>query len=248
MFSITRIYRKLFCRKGYGVHSPFVFDLITHVIEEKCHFYSYLDISLTRIQLFQNEQFVYYRGKRITVKKAFRQYGISNKEGELLFRLTNYFKPHTILCIGSSLGLTPLYLSRYDSTVQCITLECEPDFTAIATHFLGKEKNSSLQILTGSYLVTLPESIMQLQQIDCIYISKDVEINDLAEIFQQCLPFIHNTTFCVLAGIRSSSEKYHYWKQLCQHPSITVTIDLFYTSILFFQPNLNNRVYETILL
>ena len=26
---IVPLYRRLFCRKGYGIHSPFVFDLIT---------------------------------------------------------------------------------------------------------------------------------------------------------------------------------------------------------------------------
>jgi hypothetical protein len=246
MVRITWIYRKLFCRKGYGVHSPFVYDLITQVIEEKCYFYAYRNISLIRLQLLQNEQFVHYKGKRITVKKALRRYGISKKEGELLFRLTNYFKPHTILCIGSSLGLIPLYLTRYDSTVQCITLESEPDFANQAMCFLRREENPSLQIQIGSISETVPESIVQFQRIDCIYINKNVEINDLEVIFTQCFPYVHDTAFCVLAGIRSSKEKYHYWKQLCQHPNVTVTIDLFYTGILFFKPDLHKRVYKTI--
>ena len=247
MFHITRIYRKLFCRKGYGVHSPFLFDLITQVIEEKSYFYSYQDISLIRHQLLQNDKFIHFRGKQITVKKALHRYGISKKEGEFLIRLTNYLKPRTILSIGSSLGLIPLYLTRYDSTVHCITLECESDFAKMASHFLSKEANPSLQIRTGAYLDTLPDSVVQLQHIDCIYISKDVTKNDLEEIFQQCIPFVSDKTFCVLAGIHSSSDKYQYWKQLYQHPRVTVAVDLFDIGILFFQPKLHKRVYNTIL-
>ena len=38
---IVPLYRRLFSRKGYGVHSPFVFDLITNVLEESRGYYAY---------------------------------------------------------------------------------------------------------------------------------------------------------------------------------------------------------------
>ena len=247
MFGISLIYRKLFCRKGFGVHSPFVYDLITNVIEETCEFYAYRDISLVRLQLLQNEQFIQYGKKQLTVKKALKRYGISTKEGKFLFRLANHYKPHTMLSVGSSMGLAPLYLARYDSTVQCITLECVQDIAEIATQVLSKEKNPALSIKTGTYRALLPESIVQLQQIDCVYVDKNVGVNDWDTIFEQCEPFIHNATFFVLAGIRSSTEKQSYWTQFRQHPSITVAIDLYDLGLLFFQSKLHKQVYKTIL-
>ena len=247
MFGITRIYRKLFCRKGFGVHSPFVYDLITNVIEETCGYYAYYDISLVRLQLLQNEQFIQYRGKRTTVKRALKQYGISTKEGEFLFRIANHYKPRTILSVGSSMGFAPLYLTRYDSTVQCVTLECEQDLADITTHFLNKEKNPALSIKTGAYHALLPKSIEQIQRIDCVFIGKDVGVYDWDTTFEQCKSFIHDATFFVLAGIRSSTEKQNYWMQFRQHPSVTVAIDLFDLGLLFFQPKLHKMVYKTIL-
>ena len=247
MHCFIQIYRRLFCRKGYGVHSPFVFDLITNVIEDKSAYYAYHDISLIRKQLTQNNTFIHCKGKRITVKKAVQRDGISQKEGEFLFRLTNHYKPRSILAIGSSLGLTPLYLGKYDSTAHCITLESEPDFAEMATHLLSKETNPSLQIRTGAYHESVSDAISQLKQIDCIFADKNVRISDLDVFFNHCLSFIHDHTFCVLAGIRSSSEKYRYWKQLSQHPQITVAVDLFQMGLLFFQPKLHRRVYRTII-
>ena len=247
MLVFTEIYRRLCCRKGYGVHSPFVFDLMTNVIEDPCAYYSYDDISRIRRELSQNPTFICYKGKQITVKRAIRKYGISKREGEFLFRLANYYKPRTILSVGSSLGLTPLYLTRYDSDVQCVTLESEPHFAEMATHLLSKETNPSLQIRTGAYHKLVPESLVQFTLIDCIFADKNVEISELDAIFNQCLPFIHDHTFCVMAGIRSSSEKYHFWKQICQHPKVTVAIDMFQMGLLFFQPKLHKRVYRTII-
>jgi len=128
-----------------------------------------------------------------------------------------------------------------------MTLESEPDLADTATRIWNNETNPSLSIRTGTYQATIPESIAQLQRIDCIFVGKDVEISDLNVIFSTCLPFIHDNTFWVLAGIRSSSEKYHYWQQLHQHPRITVAVDLFHLGLLFFQPRLHKRVYKTIL-
>lgn len=247
MLSIIRTYRKLFCRKGFGVHSPFVFELITRVIEETCEYYAYYDISLVRLQILQNERIIKYRKKRISVKKALRQYGLSAKEGNFLFRLTNYLKPRTILSVGSSMGLAPLYLSRYDSKVRCITLECEQDLAEITGQFLRKEKNPALEIKTGAYEKLLPDSIGKLQHIDCVFIGKDVSVCDWDTVFEQCLPFVSETSFFVLAGIRSSTEKQQYWMQFRQHVSITVAVDLFDIGLLFFHPKLRKRVYKTIL-
>ena len=46
------LYRGIRYRKGFGVHSPFVFNLITKVIEERCQYYSFYDIELIRSNCF----------------------------------------------------------------------------------------------------------------------------------------------------------------------------------------------------
>ena len=57
------LYRGIRYRKGFGVHSPFVFNLITKVIEERCQYYSFYDIELIRtdiIDMFVNLVSDYY--------------------------------------------------------------------------------------------------------------------------------------------------------------------------------------------
>ena len=96
------LYRGIRYRKGFGVHSPFVFNLITKVIEERCQYYSFYDIELIRKQLlFQDDEITYpdrqQKGKmrRRTIGRIVEREAIRPKHGALLFRLANYFKIKT---------------------------------------------------------------------------------------------------------------------------------------------------------
>jgi hypothetical protein len=75
-------------RRGYGVHSPFAFRLITGVINEKCPYYDYAE-------LFEQEKSLREAGN-----KALFPINESLKLRRLLYRLTNFVHPQNILCIG----------------------------------------------------------------------------------------------------------------------------------------------------
>ena len=105
--AINRLYRSVFCRGGHGVHSPFVFDLITTVIEERSSYYCYDSLSTVRKQLQQN----------------MHKFCFTEREDRLLFRLANRFKPRTIYMMGSDLGLAPLYLTAYSKHARCVVVE-----------------------------------------------------------------------------------------------------------------------------
>ena len=115
------LYRSIRYRKGFGVHSPFVFNLITKVIEEKCSYYSFYDIELLRKELLFREGEITYpdrqnKGKRKTrsISEIVKRESIRPKHGALLFRLTNYFKSKNILQIGTTMGLSTLYIFKID--------------------------------------------------------------------------------------------------------------------------------------
>ncbi len=75
-------------KRGYGVHSPFVFDLITNVIKEKAVYYDF-----GRIEAMGD--------MREKEKKLYR----------LLFRLAEYFSYRNVLCVGVETAWVSRYLA-----------------------------------------------------------------------------------------------------------------------------------------
>lgn len=82
-------------RCGYGVHSPFAFNLITQVIYESTPYYKYKDLAIEQKKLApQKDNYWKYESKKVK---------------RLLFRLVNYIQPDTIVDAGR-LAASSLYL------------------------------------------------------------------------------------------------------------------------------------------
>ncbi len=99
-----RLFYKIRHHRGHGIHSPFVFSLITKVIEEKKPYYKYQDIV---------DFFAKYPDIKVN----------PNKYNLLSFRLISHFNAEKILELGSGKGLNTLYLSAPSSKTKCICVE-----------------------------------------------------------------------------------------------------------------------------
>ena len=88
-------------KRGYGVHSPFVFDLITNVIKEKA---------------------VYYDFERIESKGNIREK--ERKLYRLLFRLAEYFSYRNVLCVGVRSPWASMYLAAVSKQMVLLNGGC----------------------------------------------------------------------------------------------------------------------------
>ena len=231
------------CRGGHGVHSPFVFDLITNVIEEKRRFYCYESLNSVRQQLKLNNEKITYNNRKSTIKHILKKHCFSEREDKFLFRLANYFKPEIILVSGSDLGLAPLYVTSFSKDTCCLVYEPEPSVTSIAYRLIKKYACSPIYFC------------------DCLSDCLSGKINFLnkgyaeliiwnkisPDIFEKLLPFTNNDSVIVLSGIRSSSKDKKIWKDICSHSNVSVTVDLYNLGIVFFNPKLYRRTYKCVI-
>ena len=205
------LYRGIRYRKGFGVHSPFVFNLITKVIEEKCSYYSFYDIELLRKQL--------------------------------LFRLTNYFKSKNILQIGTTMGLSTLYLTSYATGLRCIALENVPEFATIARQAFAKEGRNPIDLRIGNYKDLLPQALNDINSLDFVFFNTLYEQHNNLWLFNECMKYAHNDTVFVFEGIKASRKMRELWEEICACPEVTVTLDLYSLGIVLFNKKLHKRDY-----
>src|SRR5438128_108546 len=109
---------RLHAANAHDIHSPFVFDFFNNVIHDATPFYGFDLIESLRSRHLLDTRKINVtdfgtgnrnRTERICdiAKKSLKP----KKFGELLFRIVNKFNSGNILELGTSLGITTLYLS-----------------------------------------------------------------------------------------------------------------------------------------
>lgn len=164
-------------RKGFGVHSPFAFDLITKTIYEKNTFNAFFDI----------EEMVEKNGIDIKSISPFSR---------LVFRLIHRFEAENVLEIHSGNGIDTLYILAPDNRIRCTCIEESKADIAIAEKLL-KNVRDRVTITDKSEL----ESVEKYDAI-CIHLSENREIQT-----EQLFAKSHNETFWIIDGINSGYGK-----------------------------------------
>ena len=238
---VILFYRFLRFRKGFGVHSPFAFNLITNVIDEKCAYYAYDRIDIVRRQLLQNGAPL--GTTRMSVGRATARYGIRKSHGQLLFRLANYFKPKQIVQVGTGMGLSTLYLTGYSAHVQCISLEEDPARAEWARWCLERMGKRHVRVERGDYESLLPKALAQFETVDFLFFNAPERATELYGMFEKCVGHIQPDTVLVVEGLRASRAMQDFWERVKAHPATVLTFDLYHVGLVFFNKKMYRKDY-----
>ena len=251
-------------KNEHGVHSPFVFDLVTKCFYDKTKYSEYQILNNYRNSLLANKNTIevtdFGAGSRVfksnirQISKIAQTAGISPKRAELLFRIVKYFQPNTILEIGTSLGLATSSLSLGNKNSKLISLEGCPNTMAVAekmfqvssfklpsnnVNFITTEFTSFLNNLKPdpSLKSELAKQTLNLkpQIFDLIYFDGNHSEKATLEYFELLLPTITNTSVWIFDDIHWSAEMENAWEIIKKHPKVKVTIDTFQWGIVFFR-------------
>ena len=108
----------------YQVHSPFVYEFIENILEDKRQYYFFKTIEQFRKLIGKDSQPIGNK-QRKTVGALASMKGIDKATGQLLFRLVHHYKPSSALLIGTFPGIAALYQSTPSYKMQISALESD---------------------------------------------------------------------------------------------------------------------------
>ena len=249
-------YLKASHSRGHGIHSPFVFDLITKVLNDKSHYPEYDKVEALRQQLLKDKTVLniedFGAGSSVTktnqrtISSIAQLSSKSKRFGQLLFRMVKMYQPKTILEIGTSLGITTSYLSQANPVSNIITLEGAKEVAnraAVNFRSLGLQ---NISIIKGNFDDTLSSCISQLSTVDFAFIDGNHRQEPTERYFQQLLSKTNNDSILVFDDIHWSREMEQAWETIKGHPSVRCTIDLFFIGIVFFRLEFREKQHFSI--
>lgn len=232
--------------KGHGIHSPFVFDLVIKVLNDKTKYAAYKEIELQRSLLLENETIITVEdfgagsNKGLTKQRVVQQIAATSlkpkKYAQLLYRLVNYFQPQQILELGTSLGVTTAYLAKANPTATVTTMEGSNAVAGIAKQQFHELQLKNINIVTGNFDETLQQKITETAQpFNFVFIDGNHRKEPTLRYFEQLLVKTDHATVFVFDDIHWSKEMEEAWGMIKQHSSVTLTIDLFFIGLVFLR-------------
>lgn len=250
LFQIKSYLKFLWNSKNeHGVHSPFVFSLLTKCFYDKKPKPEYQILKNYRKSLLENKNFIevtdfgagskVFKSNKRQISKIASTAGISPKRAELLFRVTNYFQPKNILEIGTSLGLATSALALGNTKAKVITLEGCPQTANQCQLQLQKFNLDNVDSVVTEFDSYLQDIKLRLntetENFDLIYFDGNHSKKATLSYFELLLPTINNDSVWIFDDIHWSPEMEEAWEIIKNHPKVKVTIDTFQWGFVFFR-------------
>ncbi len=227
----------------HGVHSPFVFNLVTECFYNKENFPEYSKLKKYRKELLSNHTRIKITdlgaGSRTTknstraISNIAKHSGTTFKRSKLLYRLANYFKPNSILEFGTSLGIATQAMALGNSTAKIITIEGCPTISAFSKQQFTSLDLKNIDQLTGNFNEFIPE--LSKNTFDLVFFDGNHQKEATLNYFETMLPSVNNDTVFIFDDIYWSKGMTEAWETIKNHPKVTVTIDTFFWGLVFFR-------------
>lgn len=242
--------------KGHGIHSPFVFEFVTKVLNDDRQFYCFKTIELLRARLRHDKTEItlqdFGAGSRVhtAYKRKVADIAKSSlkpkKFAQLLFRMVNFYQPSDILELGTSLGITTAYLASANTNANVITMEGAKTVAAIAQINLRQLQLSNVKIVEGNFDDILPPTLNKFSKIDFAFIDGNHRKEPTLNYFQQILLKTTAESILIFDDIHWSKEMEEAWETIKANALVTLSIDLFFIGIVFFRKEQKEKEHFTI--
>jgi hypothetical protein len=215
-------------RYGHGIHSPFLFGLLTNVIENQGSYYAYETIDKAWASLMRSNVQVpgsvsEYEDIPQKLKLLVRRYDLLPKYGKMLFRLVNEFQPKTVICAGPVSGMSLLYLAKADSRIPVFHYDGKPELLPVTNYLLDESKVAN---------VSVHQDLLDFSVVD---LDNSFVVVSYPEDPERCREMIQDITrnqeekpkVIVVNGIHHSSQMETLWEELTKQELVRISLDFF---------------------
>lgn len=227
----------------HGVHSPFVYNLVTKCFYDKSHYPEYDKIQAYRKSLLLNNQTIdvtdlgvgsqVMKTSKRKVSDMAKKAGTTRKRAKLLYRLVKYLNCKNVLELGTSMGIGTYAMSLTGKNSKVISIEGCPNISNFTANQLKQNGIKNANLLVGDFKDVLKK--MGTTKYDLLFIDGNHDEEATITYFNTLLPNVHNDSVMIFDDINWSKGMRNAWDHISTRPEVSVSIDTFFWGLVFFR-------------
>ncbi|MDO7172747.1 O-methyltransferase [Mariniflexile sp. AS56] len=227
----------------HGVHSPFVYNLVTKCFYDHSTYEAYKNIETYKENLLQIKTKItvtdlgagstVIKENQRNISEITKNAGSTNKRAKLLYRLSSYFNFETILELGTSLGIATHAMRLGAPNSKITTIEGCPVISEYTRTNFERLQLENINLKTGDFKDILRKETSN--KYDLVFFDGNHQKEATLHYFETLLNTVHNDSVFIFDDIYWSEGMTQAWETIKQHPRVTVTIDTFFWGFVFFR-------------
>jgi predicted O-methyltransferase YrrM len=240
-------------RRGHGIHSPFIFNLVSRVFRNKIDPVIVCSIEKVRKRMISDKRSLimndlgsgsgYLKTNLRKVSDIARNSPVPKKYGVLLSNMAAEFGGSLIIEFGTSLGISTMYMASACTGAVVCTMEGCPSLSHIAKENFERVEIGNVEVFTGSFDESLPLIISRNIKPGLVFIDGNHRKEPVINYFSRVSEISDSKTVIIIDDINYSKEMSEAWSEIKRFENVTMTVDLNRMGIVFFREGMNHNDY-----
>lgn len=230
-------------RKGYGIHSPFVFSFINEVLLAKDNV-NVKDLIRQLSALKSDKRLlvtanagagsVKHASSERSLGSIVRNSSIKPKYGKLLYRMICVYKPDNILELGTGIGIASAWMAAADKNIHITTVDADKVKLDVA-----KEIHEKMGLMNISYVNKYFDEFLKdysaSGKVFMAFIDGNHSYEATIRYYKILVKQLDEKAVLIFDDIHWSTGMEKAWSEICEDQAAIISIDLFFMGIIFIR-------------
>ncbi len=240
-------------REGHGIHSPFVYDLVSRVFRNKISSDIVLMVDTIRRKNISDTRILNVtdlgagsermKSNKRKVSEIARNSAVPARYGRLLSNMAAEFGKPAIVEFGTSLGFSTMYLALGHPGTQIYTMEGCKETSAVASENFRAAGIKNVELMNGSFDSLIPGMVTRRINPGLVFIDGNHRKEPLLRYFSMMSDLSDGSIVFIIDDIHQSYEMEKAWNEIRNNADVSVTVDLFRMGVVFLRKNISRMNY-----